>query len=205
MIGIIDYGAGNLRSVQNAFEKVGAPYELVQEAAGLRRASKLVLPGVGHFGAMMHALDALGVREAIKTRINEGVPFLGVCLGMQALYAGSEEAPQAEGLGVFSGRAERFSDAARVPHMGWNRVSWRHDEGLAAGLPDPCAFYHVHSFAPKPLEDSDVAGTATYGGEFASVVALPPVFGTQFHPEKSGPHGLALLRNFATVCTRAAA
>src|SRR5436190_3483133 len=122
MITIFDYGAGNLRSVQNTLAEIGADYTLVRDAEGLRKATKIVLPGVGHFGQMMRALDAMRVREAFLDRIAAGVPFLGICLGLQALFSGSEEAPEVSGLGVYEGRVRRFALDARVPHMGWNEL-----------------------------------------------------------------------------------
>ncbi len=125
MIAVIDYGAGNLRSVCNALEAVGAAYGLARDAEALRRAKKIVLPGVGHFGQMMRALDALGLREPLRERIAEGAPFFGICLGLQALFEASEEAPEARGLGIFPGVVRRFPAHARVPHMGWDRVEWR--------------------------------------------------------------------------------
>ncbi|MBX5497297.1 MAG: imidazole glycerol phosphate synthase subunit HisH, partial [Bryobacteraceae bacterium] len=122
MIAIFDYGAGNLRSVQNTLAEIGAPYQIVDDAAGLRQASKIILPGVGHFGQMMRSLDAMRVRETLVDRIQAGVPFLGICLGLQALFTGSEEAPEQKGLGLFEGTVKRFPPTARVPHMGWNEL-----------------------------------------------------------------------------------
>ena len=125
MIAVLDYGAGNLRSVENALEELGCRYTLVRDAEGLRAAEKILLPGVGHFGQMMRSLDALAVRETLRERIAAGVPFLGICLGMQALFEGSDEAPEGRGLGIFAGRVVRFPAGARVPHMGWNRLEAR--------------------------------------------------------------------------------
>src|ERR1700683_3919949 len=134
MIAILDYGAGNLRSVQNALEEIGCEYSLVRNAAGLRGASKILLPGVGHCGQMMRALDALEVRDALIERIAAGVPFLGICLGLQALFDASEEAPEVRGLGIFEGIVRRFPAHARVPHMGWNEVELRGESKLLRGL-----------------------------------------------------------------------
>src|SRR5579863_7850521 len=122
MITIFDYGAGNLRSVQNTLDEIGAEYELVRDAAGLERATKIILPGVGHFGQMMRAFDAMRVREALLDRIRAGVPFLGICLGLQALFQSSEEAPEERGLGLFEGVIKRFQGDLRIPHMGWNQL-----------------------------------------------------------------------------------
>src|SRR5256885_467532 len=134
MISILDYGAGNLRSVQNTLAELGSEYTLVQDADGLRRASKILLPGVGHFGQMMRALDAMAVREALVERIAAGVPFLGICLGLQALFEASEEAPEVRGLGVFAGVVKRFPAGARVPHMGWNELEVRNGSMLVRHL-----------------------------------------------------------------------
>src|SRR5271154_6724701 len=122
MIAIFDYGAGNLRSVQNTLDEIGATYELVRDAAGLESATKIVLPGVGHFGQMLRALDEMNVRNTLLNRLHTGVPFLGICLGLQGLFESSEEAPGERGLGVFPGQVKRFGNSARVPHMGWNQL-----------------------------------------------------------------------------------
>ena len=127
MITIFDYGAGNLRSVQNTLAEIGATYQLVRDAEGLRQASKIILPGVGHFGQMLRALDDLGVRDTLRERIQAGVPFLGICLGLQGLFENSEEAPEVQGLGLFKGTVKRFPLDARVPHMGWNEINPLHD------------------------------------------------------------------------------
>ncbi len=205
-VAILDYGMGNLRSVEKAFEHVGVRADITSDHERVRAADGVVLPGVGAFPKAMRAVRALELGELLHERRDADVPILGICLGMQLLFDSSTELGGATGVGLLEGHVELLdAPGLKVPHMGWNPVGWRGDAGLAAGLPDPCAFYHVHSFAARPLHEDDVAGTATYGSEFASVVARPPVYGTQFHPEKSGPDGLALLRNFATLCTRAAA
>ncbi|MEO5721482.1 MAG: imidazole glycerol phosphate synthase subunit HisH [Chthoniobacterales bacterium] len=194
MIAIVDYGAGNLQSVQNAFEKVGARFELARDAETLARAEKIVLPGVGHFGAMMRALEALALRDLLRERIESGVPFLGVCLGFQALYEKSAEAPECAGLGIFSGQVERFSDAARVPHMGWNRL-------MRVGASELCAqeeyVYFAHSFFVPVGEETVMA--CEYSRPFSAVAERGNCFGVQFHPEKSGAAGLAMLRRFAEL------
>ena len=205
-LAILDYGMGNLRSAEKAFEHVGVRAEITSDHERVRAADGVLLPGVGAFPKAMQAVHALELDELLRERRDADVPILGICLGMQLLFESSTELGGATGIGLLEGDVDSLdAPGLKVPHMGWNPVGWRGDAGLAAGLPDPCAFYHVHSFAARPLNDDDVAGTATYGSEFASVVARPPVYGTQFHPEKSGPDGLALLRNFATLCTRAAA
>ena len=205
-LAILDYGMGNLRSVEKAFEHVGVRAEITSDHARVRAADGVVLPGVGAFPKAMEAVRALGLDELLHERRDAGVPILGICLGMQLLFERSTELGGATGIGLLEGDVDLLdAPGLKVPHMGWNAVSWHGEAGLADGLSDPCAFYHVHSFAARPLNEGDVAGTAIYGGEFASVVARPPVYGTQFHPEKSGPDGLALLRNFAALCARAPA
>jgi imidazole glycerol-phosphate synthase subunit HisH len=187
MIAVLDYGAGNLRSVQNALDEIGGEYRLVRDAAGLREADKILLPGVGHFGQMMRALDALGAREALVERIAEGAPFLGICLGLQALFETSEEAPEVRGLGIFPGIVRRFPAHARVPHMGWDRIEWRtRAEGSY--------FYFAHSYYVP--EGEYTAATCVYEIPFTAVLEQSNVCGVQFHPEKSGAEGLEVVRRF---------
>ncbi len=205
-LAILDYGMGNLRSAEKAFEHVGVRAEITSDHDRVRAADGVVLPGVGAFPRAMEAVRDLALDELLGERRDAAVPILGICLGMQLLFESTTELGGATGIGLLEGDVDLLdAPGLKVPHMGWNPVRWRDEAGLADGLSDPCAFYHVHSFAARPLDPGDVAGTAVYGSEFASVVARPPVYGTQFHPEKSGPDGLALLRNFATICTRAAA
>ncbi len=192
MIAVLDYGAGNLRSVQNAFEEIGCEYQVVRDAAGLREAAKIVLPGVGHFGQMMRALDALEVREALIERIAEGAPFLGICLGLQALFETSEEAPEARGLGIFPGIVRRFPAHARVPHMGWSQIELRRESKLIAGSP---FVYFAHSYYAPEGEYTSAA--CVYEVPYTAALEQSNVFGVQFHPEKSGPEGLEIVRRFA--------
>jgi imidazole glycerol-phosphate synthase subunit HisH len=195
VIAIFDYGAGNLRSVQNTLEAIGCEYTLVRDAAGLERASKILLPGVGHFGQMMRALDQLEVRDALKDRIAAGVPFLGICLGLQALFDASEEAPEVAGLGIFEGIVRRFPAHARVPHMGWDELELRGQSKLLRGLPANSPFvYFAHSYyAP---EGDYASANCTYEVPYTAVLEVGNVYGVQFHPEKSGAVGLAIVRNF---------
>ncbi len=193
MIAIVDYGAGNLRSVQNAFATVGVAHELVREAEALQHAEKIVLPGVGHFRQMMEALDALGLRVALGDRIRAGIPFLGICLGMQALFERSEEAPGTDGLGIFPGMVERFPSEARVPHMGWNEIA----PTQTPRLPVSGYFYFAHSYR-VPL-CAQTAAACDYGQPFSAAIESGQVFGVQFHPEKSGAAGLEILRQFAAL------
>ena len=200
-VAILDYGMGNLRSAEKAFEHVGARAVITREHDVVRAADGVVLPGVGAFPKAMAAVRERGFDGLLAERRDAGVPILGICLGMQLLYDGSAEHGGAEGLGLLSGRVEPLdAPGLKVPHIGWNPVSWRGSTDIADGLPDPCAFYHVHSFANLDVDGPEVVGVAGYGRAFASVVARDGVYGTQFHPEKSGPDGLRLLRNFATRC-----
>jgi glutamine amidotransferase len=197
VIAILDYGMGNLRSVAKALEHVGADPVLTHDRTRIRDASAIVLPGVGAMPKAMEKVRALGLDESLRERVEAGVPVLGLCMGMQLLFEATEEHGGAEGIGLLRGRVERLpANGLKVPQIGWNPVSWRRASRLIEGLPDPCAFYHANSFAPRPADDTDVLGVADYGGEFVSVVERPPVYGLQSHPEKSGPDGLRLLRNF---------
>jgi imidazole glycerol-phosphate synthase subunit HisH len=197
VITILDYGAGNLRSVENTLGELGAEYELVQDAAGLTRATKIILPGVGHFGQMMRALDQLRVRESLVDRIRSGVPFLGICLGLQGLFESSEEAPEERGLGIFPGEIRRFPATARVPHMGWNEIEPRNGAKLLAHLAPHPYLYFAHSYY-APLTDA-TAATCTYTVPYTAVLETKNIFGVQFHPEKSGPLGLKIVKNFVEL------
>ena len=201
MITILDYGAGNLRSVQNTLGEIGAEYELVHDAAGLTRATKIILPGVGHFGQMMRALDQMQVRAALIDRMRAGIPFLGICLGLQALFESSEEAPEERGLGLFPGQIRRFPATARVPHMGWNEIEPvslnKPGAKLLANLKPHPYLYFAHSYY-APLTDA-TAATCQYNVPYTAVLETKNVFGVQFHPEKSGPIGLKIVRNFIEV------
>jgi imidazole glycerol phosphate synthase glutamine amidotransferase subunit len=196
VITILDYGAGNLRSVQNTLEELGCAFQLVRDARGLETAKKILLPGVGHFGQMMRALDELGVREALAGRIRTGVPFLGICLGLQALFESSEEAPEARGLGIYPGTVRRFPAGVRVPHMGWNELEVSGESKLACGLTVRPYVYFAHSYY-VPV-DPRAAATCTYGVPYTAVLEAGPIFGVQFHPEKSGAVGLHMVRNFVS-------
>lgn len=197
MISILDYGAGNLRSVQNTLDEIGAQYELVREAAGLERASKIVLPGVGHFGQMLRSLDEMDVRGALISRIRAGVPFLGICLGLQGLFDSSEEAREERGLGIFSGQVKRFDNSARVPHMGWNQLDPVRSSRLLKGLPAHPYVYFAHSYYVPVLEQT--AATCTYTIPYTALLESGNVFGVQCHPEKSGPLGVSIVRNFVEL------
>ena len=205
-VAILDYGMGNLRSVEKAFEHVGARAIRTRDHDEVRAADGVVLPGVGAMPRAMQLVRSLGFDEVLHERRDAGVPIIGICMGMQLLFDSTTEQGGSEGIGLLEGSVERLdAPGLKVPHIGWSPVTWRHESPLTAGLPDPTAFYHVHSFAPRPAHDEDLLGSAEYGTPFASVVARDNVFGAQFHPEKSGPDGLALLRNFAGLGVRSPA
>jgi imidazole glycerol phosphate synthase glutamine amidotransferase subunit len=194
MIAIFDYGAGNLRSVQNTLGELGCDYTLVRDSKGLLAATKIILPGVGHFGQMMRALDKLDVRETLVERIAAGVPFLGICLGLQALFETSEEAPEVRGLAIYPGTVQRFPMDARVPHMGWNELEVRPTSKLVRDLPARPYVYFAHSYYVP--ENPRASATCTYELTYTAVLESANVYGVQFHPEKSGPVGLKIVSNF---------
>ncbi|HVF50217.1 MAG TPA: imidazole glycerol phosphate synthase subunit HisH [Pyrinomonadaceae bacterium] len=195
---IIDYGVGNLRSVEKAFTAAGCEASVSGDAGVLRAAERLVLPGVGAFAACMRALAARGFDELVRERVAEGVPLLGVCVGMQMLFDESEEFGLTKGLRMLRGRVRRFDESLLVPHVGWNQVSFASREHpLLAGLETEAFFYFVHSYYCAAEQPGDVLGRTDYGAPYASIVARGRVCGVQFHPEKSQSAGLRLLRNFA--------
>ncbi|MCL4440930.1 imidazole glycerol phosphate synthase [Desulforamulus profundi] len=200
MIAIIDYGMGNLRSVQKAFQRVGCQAEIVQDPAAVEAAPAVVLPGVGAFADAMENLKKSGMIEAIHRAINSGKPFLGICLGQQLLFESSVEFGTTRGLGIFPGTVKRFPGGdLKVPHMGWNQVEIAKPSPLLEGVPAGAAFYFVHSYYVEPA-DPELAVTLTeYGLKFASVVGRNNVFGIQFHPEKSSTLGLRILENFGKM------
>lgn len=193
-IAIVDYGVGNITSVCKAFRHVGADPAIVVAPGELGGAAALVVPGVGHFAATA-ALDHRW-RDEIRSAVDRGVPLLGICLGMQWLFEGSEESPDAAGLGLLAGTCARIEGAVKVPHVGWNSMARRRDHPLLAGVDDQ-PVYFTHSYV-APVTDACVASTL-YGSSFASVVATGRVAGVQWHPEKSGEAGLRLLRNFVDL------
>jgi glutamine amidotransferase len=196
MITLIDYKAGNLTSVRKAFTFLGQESVVTDDPSIVRDAEALVLPGVGHF-CTTERLATSGVRDAVTEAIKRGVPFLGICVGMQWQFGGSTEAPETEGLGLFEGRCERFQTKLKVPHVGWNQIH-RTSEGkhshLLAGVPDESFVYFTHSYRAPVV--AGVAAVTTYDETFASCVERENVFGVQFHPEKSGDTGLRILKNF---------
>jgi glutamine amidotransferase len=195
---IVDYGAGNLRSVQKAFEKVGVDATVTSDARAIETAPGLVLPGVGAFGAAMDHLEQKGLLEPLLRRIEAGVPFLGVCLGLQLLFEASEESPGVPGLGVVRGDVRALPPTVKVPHIGWNQVEVCSDSDLFEGIPEASAFYFVHGYAVVPQSPGDVLSMTDYDGvSFVSAVEVGNVAGVQFHPEKSSTLGLRFYRNFA--------
>jgi imidazole glycerol-phosphate synthase subunit HisH len=197
-VALVDYGMGNRRSVEKALEHVGARVKRTADRDAIATAEAIVLPGVGAFPEAMRRLQALRLTDTIRERAAAGVPLLGICLGMQLLFDSSDEHEGAAGLGLLPGTVTRLdAPGLKVPHIGWNTVTFERPSTLTDGLGDAAAFYHVHSYACRPRDESDVVGRGGYGERFASIVERGNVMGAQFHPEKSSLDGLALLRNFA--------
>jgi glutamine amidotransferase len=196
MIAVVDYDAGNLRSVAKALESLGADVRVTGDPTDVERADKIILPGVGAFGGAVRSLEAKGLVDPLRRAIQDGTPFLGICLGMQLLYESSEENPGVEGLGVVHGRVVRFPAGLKVPHLGWNQVHQKENTPIWLEIPDHSFFYFAHSYFGVPEDYSVVSGETEYGMTFASAVHRKNVFGLQFHPEKSQKCGLKLLNNF---------
>jgi glutamine amidotransferase len=192
---IIDYGAGNVPSVERALQRLGADSERTNSPERISNAEALLLPGVGHYSALVRALDEQNWRAPLTEAIRRGVPFLGICLGLQVLYESSEEASELHGLSLLPGKVGALPNTVKLPHMGWNQVAVRHESRLLEGIPQESYFYFAHSYA---LLDSNgiCAATCTHGTDFAAVVENQNIFAVQFHPEKSGEPGAHLLRNF---------
>lgn len=198
---VIDYGVGNLRSVTKALEFLGCQVTLTSDPEIVARADKLVLPGVGAFGAGMANLQRLSLVEAIRDAIRRGTPLLGICLGLQLLFDESEEMGHYDGLKLVRGKVVRFPDQndIRIPHMGWNALQIHKPEPLFKGVADGAMVYFVHSYFPVPDNPSVIAATTEHGVEFVSAIAIDNIFGTQFHPEKSSKVGLQILLNFVAL------
>jgi imidazole glycerol-phosphate synthase subunit HisH len=201
MIKIVDYGMGNLRSVQKAFEKIGADAQVVSSPAELAGAEKLVLPGVGAFRDAIAELKRTGLDRPVREHIAADKPFLGICLGLQLLFDVSYEDGQWEGLGVLRGKVVRFADQAdlKIPHMGWNSLEFAQPARIFEGVPEGSSVYFVHSYYVVPEDESVIAARTEHGTRFVSAVAKNNLFATQFHPEKSQGVGLRLLTNFAAL------
>jgi imidazole glycerol-phosphate synthase subunit HisH len=200
-VAILDYGMGNLRSVEKAFAHVDAEVVRTGDPDRARDADGLVLPGVGAFPKAMERIRAQGLDELIGDRAERGTPVLGICLGLQLLFEAGTELGGARGLGLLAGSVtELDAGDLKVPHIGWSPVAWTRGSRLTEGLGDDEPFYFVHSFAPRPADDADALGTAEHGERFTCVIERGNVYGAQFHPEKSSGAGLRLLRNFAGIC-----
>jgi imidazole glycerol phosphate synthase glutamine amidotransferase subunit len=194
VIAVIDYGAGNVGSVLKATEYLGFPAERAGTGLSLRQATKIILPGQGHFGAMMRALDNRKMLEPLRQALRDGKPFLGICLGLQVLYDGSEEAPDVFGLGILAGRVKRLKGVFKVPHVGWSQLEIRRESNILRGIAEGSFVYYCHSYYGPVTAAS--SATTEYGQRFAAVTESENVYAVQFHPEKSGDVGLRILRNF---------
>ena len=199
MIAIVDYGMGNLRSVQRAFEYVGAEAVVTTNRATIESASAVVLPGVGAFGKAMSNLERAGLADVIRQVIVRGRPFLGICLGLQLLFEESDEMGEHRGLGVFGGSVKRFEVGLKVPQIGWNQIHIRQANPLLEGVADGNYAYFVHSYYVAPADPEIVLATTDYEIDYASIIGQNNVFGIQFHPEKSQAVGLRILRNFTVL------
>ena len=199
MIAIVDYGMGNLRSVQKGFERVGYAAEISDLPEVVERADHIVLPGVGAFGDAMSNLRERELIEPIQESISEGKPFLGICLGLQLLFAESEEMGSHKGLGLLPGKVRRFPEGERVPQIGWNQIHIRREVPLLEDVPEDSFFFFVHSYYVDPADDGDRVAMTDYGIGYASIAGRDRAFGVQFHPEKSQDLGLKILQNFARL------
>jgi glutamine amidotransferase len=194
-VAIIDYGAGNVPSVERALQRLGADSQRTNSVECIARSEALLLPGVGHIAALVRALDEQKLRASLLDAIHRGVPFLGICLGLQVLYESSEEAPQLRGLHVLPGRVSALPSNVKLPHMGWNQVAEKRDSRLLQGIPKEAYFYFAHSYAARDSNEAAVA-TCSHGADFAAVLEQQNIFAVQFHPEKSGAPGARVLQNF---------
>jgi len=199
VIAIIDYGMGNLRSVQKAFQHIGQEAVLTRDTSILDDASHVVLPGVGAFGDAMDSLRALDLIAPIQSTVQSGRPFLGICVGLQLLFEESEEMGRHAGLGIFPGKVVQFRISGKVPHIGWNQIHRKRESPLLAGVPEDGFAYFVHSYYVVPSDPGLVLATTDYEIDFVSVAGRQNVFGIQFHPEKSQDNGLRILKNFAEM------
>jgi imidazole glycerol-phosphate synthase subunit HisH len=201
-IAILDYGMGNLRSVEKALERVGAEAEITSQRDRAESADGVILPGVGAFPRAMERVREIGLDQVVAGRLEAGVPVLGICLGLQLLFESSVENEGASGLALLDGVVGPLeANGYKVPHIGWSPVHWQHSSRLTEGLGEETPFYFVHSFAPRPASEGDVLGTVAYGERFTCAVERPPLYGVQFHPEKSSSAGLRLLSNFVRICS----
>jgi imidazole glycerol phosphate synthase glutamine amidotransferase subunit len=195
---ILDYGAGNVPSVERALQRLGAESQRTASPECISKAEALLLPGVGHYAALVRALDEKRLRAPLIDAIHRGVPFLGICLGLQVLFKSSEEASQLQGLNLFPGIVSALPPNVKLPHMGWNQVARKRESSLLAGITAGAYFYFAHSFAALDSNDA-AAATCSHGAEFAAVIEQKNIYAVQFHPEKSGDPGAGLLRNFLRI------
>jgi imidazole glycerol phosphate synthase glutamine amidotransferase subunit len=192
---VLDYGAGNVTSVERALRRLGATAVRTNRPVEIARADRIVLPGVGHYAALINAMDGQGLRQPLLSAISRGAQFLGICLGLQALYTTSEEAPQLAGLGLLPGKVSQLPDAVKLPHMGWNQISQSRESRLLGGITADDYFYFAHSYA-APSSGTEQTALCGYGREFVAVLEQGNILGVQFHPEKSGAPGAKILDNF---------
>ncbi len=200
MIAVIDYGVGNLYSVEKALTAVGAEVSVTSRAEDLTSSEKIVLPGVGAFGDCMKNLEKTGLIPTILEQIKNKKPLLGICVGLQILFEGSDESPGVDGLKIFRGRVKKISaEGLKIPHMGWNKLEDFENAGIFAGLPEEVYFYFVHSYHAFPADKKIIAATTRYGEKITAGIQSGNIFATQFHPEKSGDVGLKILKNFVEL------
>ncbi len=199
MVTVVHYGAGNIRSVTKAVEAAGTHVRVSENPNDIKKADKIILPGVGAFGKAVDALRERDLVDPLREFISRGKPFLGICLGLHLLFSSSEENPDVQGLSLLAGRAERFPAGIKVPHLGWNQVKHIGNASIWKSIPDQTYFYFAHSYVVKPEESDLIAGTTDYAGDFVSAISRENCFGVQFHPEKSQKWGLQLLHNFIAL------
>jgi imidazole glycerol phosphate synthase glutamine amidotransferase subunit len=205
VVALIDYGAGNVTSVERALHKLGAESIRVSTPLQIDQAEALILPGVGHFAALIRALDEQSLRTPLLAALERGIPFLGICLGLQALYDASEEAPELSGLRKFQGKVCALPSNVKLPHMGWNQLQRSHNSRLLEGIADDAHFYFAHSYGACTGETEHIVATCVHGAEFVAVLEHKNIHAVQFHPEKSGQPGAQLLANFLNLAGAKAA
>ncbi|WP_294136232.1 imidazole glycerol phosphate synthase subunit HisH [uncultured Clostridium sp.] len=202
MVVIIDYGMGNLKNVYNALKYLNIPSKISNEISEIKASDKLILPGVGAFNKAMYNLNDMGLTDVIKDKVNKGTPLLGICLGMQMIFEKGYENGECDGLGFIDGQVKILEpkEKVKIPHIGWNRLEYNNQNDLIKGLEEDSFVYYVHSYAATNVKDENLIGFSNYGGiKIPSIVCNDNVYGTQFHPEKSGETGLRILKNFGEV------
>lgn len=202
MVVIIDYGMGNLKNVYNALKYLNIPSKISNEISEIKASDKLILPGVGAFNKAMYNLNDMGLTDVIKDKVNKGTPLLGICLGMQMIFEKGYENGECDGLGFIDGQVKILEpkEKVKIPHIGWNRLEYNNQNDLIKGLEEDSFVYYVHSYAATNVKDENLIGFSNYGGiKVPSIVCNDNIYGTQFHPEKSGEVGLKILKNFGEV------